>query len=137
MSTIPFSFAVKAVNFIKTSSTGNCANVQCSHKQVCIADKEGNSYCIHTHCPSTCPRAANQVCGTDNKAYSNLCSLKKASCLSGRKIHFAYLGPCTGRLAVVISTLVAINQFSSWYSRSVFPIPESRKSQVTMRSVEF
>jgi len=75
----------------------NCIGVQCASNQVCIAGKKGTSYCIHSNCPSKCPQIVNKVCGTDKKEYLNECALKKASCLNGRRIHFAYLGPCTGK----------------------------------------
>lgn len=71
-----------------------CHGVQCSGTQVCIADKSGNSYCIDTRCPTVCPRSKYPVCGTDRKTYGTECALKKASCVSGRKINLAYLGLC-------------------------------------------
>ncbi|XP_065060391.1 follistatin-like isoform X2 [Rhopilema esculentum] len=72
----------------------NCVGVTCLERQVCVADRSGNSYCINTHCPSACPSTVSRVCGTDGKTYLNKCALKKASCVGGRKIDFAYLGTC-------------------------------------------
>lgn len=71
-----------------------CIDVTCPKKEVCVADKNGNSYCIDARCPTTCPQTSGAVCGTDRKTYQNECSLKKASCESGRKVRAAYLGPC-------------------------------------------
>ena len=78
---------------------GYCHGVQCSGTQVCIADKSGNSYCIDTRCPTVCPRSKYPVCGTDRKTYGTECALKKASCVSGRKINLAYLGLCQSKLS--------------------------------------
>eukprot|EP00794_Sanderia_malayensis_P009772 gene9772-10771_t len=71
-----------------------CVGVRCAQKEVCVADKDGNSYCISTRCPTACPSGLNQICGTDKKTYRNECLLKKASCEGGRKISLAYLGQC-------------------------------------------
>lgn len=71
-----------------------CDDADCGFYAVCVAGKDGSTSC---ECPLICPANYAPVCGSDNKTYSNECSMKTAACVNKTMITVAFQGECQPR----------------------------------------
>ena len=68
-----------------------CDGVPCGRKRECVVQND-RPVCV---CRSICHEREEPVCANDGVTYSNLCKLRRASCLTGRRLYRVSNMSCT------------------------------------------
>ncbi|XP_075973420.1 agrin-like isoform X2 [Anticarsia gemmatalis] len=76
-----------------------CENKKCEFYAVCESDGVSEASCV---CPKHCEEGTTEeVCGSDNKTYSSVCSLRDTACKEKRRLHIKHMGSCESCAEVV------------------------------------
>src|SRR6218665_2984108 len=69
-----------------------CDFTNCPYDRFCVVDKRNRPTCV---CSQSCNFfPTSEVCGTDNKTYSNECFLTVAACMTNKTIAVLSYQPC-------------------------------------------
>ncbi|XP_041975389.1 agrin-like isoform X3 [Aricia agestis] len=70
-----------------------CENKKCEFYAVCESDGISEASCV---CPKHCEEGTEteEVCGSDNKTYSSMCSLRDVACREKKRLHVKHMGSC-------------------------------------------
>ncbi|GBP15556.1 Agrin [Eumeta japonica] len=75
------------------SAVHGCENKKCEFYAICESDGVSEASCV---CPKHCEDGTEteEVCGSDNRTYSSVCSLRDTSCRERRRLHVRHMGSC-------------------------------------------
>ncbi|KAG7310631.1 hypothetical protein JYU34_003427 [Plutella xylostella] len=93
----------RAVAVLYEGPCNGCENKKCEFYAVCESDGVSEASCV---CPKHCEEGTEteEICGSDNKTYSSICSLRDIACRERRHLFVKHMGTCESCASITCPT---------------------------------